>query len=104
MTINLLYLLLPLAIFSLRAYLLMVFDKRKAIKKEWRTPERTLFLAAVMGGTLGIWLGMLPPVNHKKSKLSFVAVLVLITVLQLALSYWVAQNYGQVFYFENILF
>ncbi len=37
---------------------LMAMDKSKAIKKEWRISERTLFTIAIFGGACGGVLGM----------------------------------------------
>ena len=39
-------------------WLIMLADKRKAQKNQWRIPERTLIAVAVMGGSLGILSGM----------------------------------------------
>lgn len=39
-------------------WLIMLADKRKARKNQWRIPERTLITVAVMGGSLGILSGM----------------------------------------------
>ncbi|MGB0985545.1 MAG: DUF1294 domain-containing protein, partial [Saprospiraceae bacterium] len=72
---------------NLSSYILMIIDKRKAVKGKWRIPERRLFIAAWLLGSIGIWLGMLPPVNHKKSKSSFIWKLTAITVIQLFLLY-----------------
>ena len=33
-------------------------DKRKAIKGKYRTPEKRLFLIAILGGSLGSMIGM----------------------------------------------
>ncbi|SHH69836.1 MULTISPECIES: DUF1294 domain-containing protein [Virgibacillus] len=40
------------------AFVLMGMDKRKAEQKQYRIPERTLWMLAILGGALGIWLGM----------------------------------------------
>ena len=40
------------------SFLLMLADKRKAIKNRRRIPERTLLGAALLGGSLGAVLGM----------------------------------------------
>ncbi|WP_413363058.1 DUF1294 domain-containing protein [Lysinibacillus sp. 3P01SB] len=37
---------------------LMYTDKQKAIKKEWRIAEKTLFTLAITGGAIGGVLGM----------------------------------------------
>lgn len=41
-------------------------DKRKAKKDKWRVPERTLFLLAIIGGSIGALAGMY--VFHHKTK------------------------------------
>lgn len=39
-------------------FLLMGIDKRKAIKKQYRIPERTFWVLALLGGSIGIVVGM----------------------------------------------
>lgn len=39
-------------------FTLMGLDKEKARNKKWRIPEKTLFLVALIGGSLGSWCGM----------------------------------------------
>lgn len=39
-------------------FFLMWIDKQKARKHKWRIPEKTLFLTAIIGGSLGTWAGM----------------------------------------------
>ena len=41
-------------------------DKRKAMKDQWRIPEKTLLLAALIGGSFGAFVGM--QVFHHKTK------------------------------------
>ena len=36
----------------------MGLDKQKAIRNEWRIPEKTLFLVSAIGGSIGTFLGM----------------------------------------------
>lgn len=45
-------------IFNLVALGFMKADKTKAEKKQWRIPEKTLFLLAFLGGGVGILSGM----------------------------------------------
>lgn len=45
-------------ILSLVLLFLMYNDKQKAIKKEWRIAEKTLFTLAIAGGAIGGVLGM----------------------------------------------
>ncbi|KWU55882.1 hypothetical protein AWW70_24655 [Bacillus mycoides] len=69
-------------IINVIAFSMMGLDKRKAKKKQWRTPESTLFLSAAAGGAVGAWIGMYM-FHHKTYKSKFVfgiPVLVIITV------------------------
>lgn len=47
-----------LAVINLDGFLLMAADKRRAKKNKRRIPEATIFLVAVLGGSLGVLLGM----------------------------------------------
>lgn len=47
-------------------FVLMGVDKKRAIKRAWRIPEKTLFGCALLGGSLGTTLGM--HVFHHKTK------------------------------------
>lgn len=49
---------------NLVAYIVMSDDKRRARQRKDRTPEKTLFLLAAIGGALGILLAM----NIKRHK------------------------------------
>lgn len=40
------------------SFLLMGTDKWRSIRHRWRIPEKTLFLTALLGGSLGSLLGM----------------------------------------------
>lgn len=99
MQINLFYVAAIIAILSIRSYALMIMDKRKAIKGKWRISEQRLLLSAFALGSLGVWLGMLPPVNHKKSKTSFILKLVGITLVQVVAAYYLNQ-YVENWYWE----
>ena len=55
-----------LAAVNLFSFALMGIDKRRAKRRQWRIPERTLFLAAACFGALGGTLGMV--VFHHKTK------------------------------------
>lgn len=47
-----------LAVMSIIAFILYGVDKRKAIKKAWRTPEAVLLGFGFFGGAAGALLGM----------------------------------------------
>lgn len=61
-------------------FLIMLIDKRKAKKKLWRIPEKTIMSAAVSGGSIGVLLGMYI-LRHKTKHLKFtIGVPVILTV------------------------
>lgn len=64
------------------AFSLMGADKSKARRGAWRIPEKTLFLAAVVGGSVGAIAGMYV-FRHKTKHLRFVLGLPVILLLQL---------------------
>ncbi|WP_232334496.1 DUF1294 domain-containing protein [Oceanobacillus sp. AG] len=49
---------------------LMRIDKQKAIKQQFRIPERTFFLLSFLGGALGTYIGM-QLFRHKTKHASF---------------------------------
>ncbi len=62
----------------------MFIDKRRATKNKWRIEERTLFLFALSGGSIGIILGMYS-FRHKTKHWSFKYGVPLILLIQIAL-------------------
>lgn len=60
-------------------------DKLKAKRGKWRIPEATLLLLAVIGGSVGAWLGM-KAWHHKTMHKKFMYGVPLIFVLQVALA------------------
>lgn len=83
-----------LAAVNLAAFLVFGLDKWKAKRKEKkdsvrRVPEKTLFLLAVLGGSVGAILGM-RVFHHKTLHKRFRYGLPAILVLQLALAGWIA--------------
>ena len=61
----------------------MGIDKRRALQKKWRIRERTLFLLAFIGGSIGILAGMYL-FRHKTKHLIFVIGIPVIICLQIA--------------------
>lgn len=47
-----------LVLVNLWAFALMGIDKKRAREHAWRIPERTLFLSAILGGSIGAIAGM----------------------------------------------
>lgn len=75
-------LMIYLLIINAAGLLLMLIDKRKAVKKAWRIPESTLLTIAVIGGSLGTLIGM-RLFRHKTLHLTFSVGLPVILVLHI---------------------
>lgn len=78
-----------LVIINLAAFLTFGADKRRAKRDKWRVRERTLFLLAIIGGSVGALLGMY--VFHHKTKhwyfcVGIPAILVLQIVMPILIS------------------
>ena len=50
--------LIYLAIINVVTFSMYGIDKWKAKKSKWRIPEATLLMMAVVGGSIGAWLGI----------------------------------------------
>ena len=74
-----------LIVLNLLAFLLMGLDKAKARRHKWRIPEKTLFLSAILGGSIGAIAGM-QLFRHKTKHASFRIGMPCILILQLALA------------------
>ena len=69
---------------TLIAFILMGVDKWKAVHESWRIPEKTFFLSAILGGSVGSLAGMYL-FRHKTKHLSFTVGMPLILAVQVAL-------------------
>ena len=77
-----------LVIINLIAFLLMAKDKSRARKHQWRIPEKTLFLSAILGGSIGAIAGMYT-FHHKTKHWYFVIGMPAILIVQIALIVWI---------------
>lgn len=77
--------LIPLFLLGMNilGFVLMFSDKQRAARGRWRIRERTLFLVAVFGGSLGSILGMCL-FHHKTKHWYFILGMPLIFLIQLA--------------------
>lgn len=75
--------LLWLAAVNVAAFLLYGVDKRRARRRDWRIPERTLLAVSFAGGWLGAGLGMWLW-HHKTRKRRFQILVPLSALLWLA--------------------
>ncbi len=72
-----------LAVLNLSGIAVMGIDKSRARKRQWRIPEKNLFLVSILGGSLGTWAGMYL-FRHKTKHWYFVVGMPLILLIQLA--------------------
>lgn len=72
-------------------FLMMGIDKQKAIKHKWRIPEKTLFLTALLLGSLGIFCGMYV-FRHKTRHWYFVIGIPLIFIIQTVAALWICSS------------
>ncbi len=73
-----------LCVVSAVAVLLTICDKWRAKRKRWRIPESNLFVLALLGGSLAMYLTMLVirhKTKHKRFMLGLPAILILQSVL-----------------------
>lgn len=70
---------------NLIGFLMIIIDKRKAIKNKWRIKETYLLTTALIGGCFGIYFGM-HLIRHKTKKLKF-KLIPLICIIWLMLIY-----------------
>ena len=66
-------------------------DKYKAKKAKWRIPEATLLLLAVLGGSIGAWMGM-KVWHHKTMHKNFKYGIPAILLIQIALMTYLHVN------------
>lgn len=72
---------------NLMALIFMAVDKQRAKKHQWRISEKTLFLLAFLGGSIGAWLGMYL-FHHKTKHWRFIVGMPGILTIQIFLGIW----------------
>ena len=80
-------LLIYLLVINVVGFFLMGIDKLRAKKQVWRVPEKTLFIVAAIGGSIGTNVGMYV-FRHKTKHWYFVIGMPLILIAQAALVIW----------------
>lgn len=85
------WLILYAVLINLAALIVFGVDKKRARRHEWRISERTLFLLALAGGSVGAILGMLV-FRHKTRKWYFILGIPLILMIQI-ISVWLVWKY-----------
>ena len=71
------------------AFAMYGIDKRKAVKDQWRIPEKTLLIIALIGGAVGAFVGM-QVFHHKTKHWKFILGVPACMILHIALGvlYW----------------
>lgn len=62
-------------------------DKYKSKHNKWRIKERTLFILAAVGGSIGVLLGIYA-FRHKTKHMTFVVGIPIIIIIQVLLVYY----------------
>lgn len=79
------------AIINAVGFILVALDKQKARKKLWRIPEKTFFLIALIGGSIGIYVSMLL-FRHKTKHWYFMIGIPAIFAAELIILYFINGN------------
>lgn len=69
-----------LTVVNVVAFIVYGIDKYRARNGKWRIPEATLLMLAVVGGSVGAWLGMKAwhhKIRHRKFRYGVPAILLL---------------------------
>ena len=76
---------------NITSFLLYGIDKYKAKKGRWRISEATLLLMAVIGGSIGAWVGM-RIWHHKTMHKNFKYGIPVIIIFQVAFAVYLLTN------------
>lgn len=82
------FILIYLAVVNFISYIMYGIDKRKAKQNRWRISENSLIFVAVIGGSIGAYLGM-KMFHHKTRHKKFYMGIPAIMILQLLLAIWI---------------
>lgn len=78
---------------NLLTFIVYGVDKSKARKSRWRIPESVLLMLAVVGGSVGAWMGM-RVWHHKTLHLKFKYGIPFIFLLQIAFCIYLWMKMG----------
>jgi len=81
------------ALVSLLALALCVYDKHAAKKRRRRVRELSLYFVSLIGGALVMYITMLL-IRHKTKHAGFMVLLPLMALAHLGLFVWYGKNYG----------
>ena len=81
------------------AFVVYGIDKLKAKKGKWRIPESTLLLLAIIGGSIGAWLGI-KVWHHKTLHKKFKYGIPLIVIIQIAIAIYIFRENIQAYIYQ----
>lgn len=84
------YLAIYFIILNSFSYLLVLIDKRKAIKNKYRISEKTFFIFSLFGGSFGVLIGMFQ-FHHKTKKLKFLIGIPILLLLNIAIVFLILE-------------
>ena len=80
-------------------FIIYGIDKLKAKKRKWRIPENTLLLLAIIGGSIGAWLGI-KVWHHKTLHKKFKYGIPLIVIAQIAIVVYIFRENIQAYIYQ----
>ena len=92
--------LIYLAVINVVTFFMYGIDKWKAKRSKWRISEATLLGMAVIGGSIGAWLGM-KTWHHKTLHKKFRYGVPLILIAQMALAIWIFSNRQKISWYNS---
>ena len=96
MSVYILYYLIAINVITFLTY---GIDKLKAKKGKWRIPETTLLLLAIIGGSIGAWLGI-KVWHHKTLHKKFKYGIPLIVIAQIAIAVYIFRENIQAYIYQ----
>ena len=96
MSVYILYYLIAINVITFLTY---GIDKLKAKKGKWRIPESTLLLLAIIGGSIGAWLGI-KVWHHKTLHKKFKYGIPLIVIVQIAIAVYIFRENIQAYIYQ----
>lgn len=88
-----------LLLINIVSFAMMGIDKKRAIKGEWRISERSLFITAFIGGSIGSIIGM-QYFRHKTKHWYFKYGMPAILVVQIVLAYIIVLSHNSINMFQ----
>ena len=86
------YFIIYLIIINIIAFFAMFIDKRKAKYGKWRIKEHTLFILALIGGSVGTIVGMYT-FRHKTKKARFFIGFPVILIVEVLLGFMIYNDF-----------